>query len=270
MTEDQYAKADALIARLATAYPQTFYVYERHRKPLKINIHLDLIAAGVMEPDELTLALGAYTRNIGCLCNLREGAERIDLSGNPVDVVNAKHAAGAFGWAQARMQRKLAACKQKEAQKRYTEAWARVDKLATLYPSAFFIKGCKRRPLALDGTDIVGVTEDEAKNALRFYTQSYGYLHNVREGAARVNLAGEPVSFVTADEAAEAKACRERIERRRQERKAAAPTVVEAAHTTAEAAHVPDSTSPQPKKKLSLGDLKAAAMARRQLENTNA
>jgi sRNA-binding protein len=252
MTEEQYAQANAVILRLETLYPRTFFVYEKRRKPLKIGIHLDLIAAGIMEPD-VSLALGAYTRNIGYLCNLRAGAERIDLSGNPVDVVNAKHAAGAVGWAQARMQRKLAVRKQKEAQKRYTEAWATVDKLATLYSSAFFIKGCKRRPLALDGTDIVGVTEDEAKNALRVYTQSYGYLHNVREGADRVNLAGEPVGSVTADEAAEAKACRARIERRQQERKAAAlTTIVEAAPlqkvqpTTTEAA--------QPKRRL-LGSL---------------
>ena len=109
-------RANALIERLSTLYPQAFFVFEWRRKPLKIGIHLDL--ADVMSEGELRLALGAYTRNIGYLLNMREGAERIDLSGNPVDVVSAEHAAGPAKWAKDRIQRKQEATRaRKEAER---------------------------------------------------------------------------------------------------------------------------------------------------------
>jgi ProP effector len=161
------------------------------------------------------------------------------------------------------------------AHKRYTNAWAIIDTLTKLYPLTFFIKGHKRRPLGLDTIKELietGMPEHAVTNALHFYMGSYGYLKSVKEGAERINLSGEPVSSVTADEAADAAAgaiaCRVRMNRRREKQKAEAaqaPAIIEAAPlqevqpTTTEAA--------QPKRRLlGLADLKATAMARR-MEN---
>jgi sRNA-binding protein len=270
MNQEQYIKAIAAIERLAALYPQAFFVYERRRRPLKIGIHHNIIAAGVMEPDELTLALDAYTQNIGYLCNLREGVERIDLSGNPVDVVTAKHAAGAASWAKARMQRKLEMkCKalRKATHKRYVEAWETVAKLQALYPLAFFVKGKSRRPLKLDIVkDIVGadIPENELENALSLYMGSPAYLKNLKEGVERVDLAGEPTGVsVTADEAAAATAYLERIERR----EAVIPQVVAPPIPETVVVMQQPAEAAQPKRQLSgLADLKAAAMARRNVE----
>jgi sRNA-binding protein len=124
----------------------------------------------------------------------------------------------------------------------------------------------------------------EVATALRFYTQSKGYLKNTTEGAERINLAGEPTGLlVTADEAADAaaaaKACQLRMERRREKQKAeAAQARVEESPKITEAAQLQEVRSPtiletaQPKKRLGLSDLKAAATARRQsnMENANA
>jgi sRNA-binding protein len=156
-----YIESDAAITKLAKLFPAAFSVYEQRRRPLKIGIHHDL--AGVMPESELSMALGMYTKNTGYMRNMREGVGRIDLSGNPVGVVSAEHAAGAARWVKARMRRKLEAVRERKleaAHKSYTEAWATVDKLVELYPLAFFKKGHKRRPLKLDLIkDIIGMPE---------------------------------------------------------------------------------------------------------------
>jgi sRNA-binding protein len=108
---------------------------------------------------------------------------------------------------------------------------------------------------------------------LRFYTQSFGYLRNMKEGAERLNLAGEPVGFVTADEAKDAadgaKACQMRIERRRTKREAAQP-ITQPITQPAQPITQPITETAQPKR-LGLADLRAAALARRHnLENANA
>jgi sRNA-binding protein len=91
----------------------------------------------------------------------------------------------------------------------------------------------------------------------------------MKEGAERLNLAGEPVGFVTADEAKDAadgaKACQMRIERRRTKREAAQPIT-----QPAQPIKQPITETAQPKR-LGLADLRAAALARRHnLENANA
>lgn len=82
-------EAEALIGLLAERFPKTFFVYEGRRRPLKVAIHLDILATldGAISTDELSNALGTYCSNTGYLRGLRTGAPRIDLDGKPVGTV---------------------------------------------------------------------------------------------------------------------------------------------------------------------------------------
>jgi hypothetical protein len=62
----------AAIALLAELYPKCFSIYERRRRPLKIGIHNDVLAAvdGVITPAELhgALAPTAATQSTSAIC----------------------------------------------------------------------------------------------------------------------------------------------------------------------------------------------------------
>jgi sRNA-binding protein len=293
MNQEQYAKANAAIERLAMHYPRSFFLLGRNRCPLKIGIFDDLVATGVMESDELHQALRLYCQSYGYRMAMRAGAARLNLTGAADGAVTAKDAAtpeelekrrAKYRARKEEAERKAA----EEAHKRYTDAWAIIDKLEELYPLAFFVKD-KRRPLKLDVLkDIVDATATvlvgaDVENALRLYTGSNKYLKGLQEGVERIDLAGEPTGLsVTAEEAAAAVAYRARIKRRRQEREAAnlgaparACTTEQPIPQTAAAPPIPEMVQPipetvQPKRQLSgLADLKAAALARRNMENAN-
>jgi len=85
MSESHNQAVTAAIALLAETFPECFSVYEGRPRPLKIGIHLDILAAvnGALTPLELSKALGAYCANSAYLRSSREGAQRIDLNGNP-------------------------------------------------------------------------------------------------------------------------------------------------------------------------------------------
>jgi sRNA-binding protein len=70
-----------IIDLLAEHWPQTFFVYELHRRPLKVGIHLDIAAALGDELSEFEIKIGlrAYTSNLFYLKQLRPGAVRINL-----------------------------------------------------------------------------------------------------------------------------------------------------------------------------------------------
>jgi ProP effector len=114
----------------------------------------------------------------------------------------------------------------------------------------------RRRPLKLkihldiqaapDGA----ITPAELSRALGIYCSNEAYLGNTRTGAWRLDLDGKPTGTVTADEEAHAKATLAGIRAKKEARTA-----------TAKAAAPP--ASPQPPKRLSLADLKAAALARK-------
>jgi ProP effector len=89
--------AKALIALLAERWPDCFAVYQTRRRPLKVGIHRDVLAAlgDMVTARELSVALGIYTGNVVYLCHCREHAVRIDLDGNAVGVVTAEEAAHA-------------------------------------------------------------------------------------------------------------------------------------------------------------------------------
>jgi ProP effector len=133
---------------------------------------------------------------------------------------------------------------------------AAIALLAELYPKCFAIYEERRRPLkigihqdiqaALDGA----ITPTELHRALGFYCSNPVYLSQTRTGAGRVDLNGELAGAVTADEEAHAKATLAGIKRKNEARAAA---------TRAQ---------PPPPKRLSLSDLKAAALARKSDINT--
>jgi sRNA-binding protein len=86
------ATVEAVILLLAERWPATFSIREARRKPLKIGIHLDVMAAidGAITRVELSRALGCYVANGAYLSRLREGAKRIGLDGEPSGTVTAE------------------------------------------------------------------------------------------------------------------------------------------------------------------------------------
>jgi sRNA-binding protein len=84
------ARAFVVIELLARRWPAAFSIYEQRRKPLKLGIHLDIMAAldGAITKPELMLGLGYYTNNVGYLRASRKSTPRIDLDGNAVGAVS--------------------------------------------------------------------------------------------------------------------------------------------------------------------------------------
>jgi sRNA-binding protein len=80
------ADANATLALLRERFPNCF----NGRRPLKIGIHLDILArlGDEIAPRSLARALQYYTRRDAYLQHIVRGAWRYDLDGNPVgDVV---------------------------------------------------------------------------------------------------------------------------------------------------------------------------------------
>jgi sRNA-binding protein len=94
MNRQRLITALALVATLAKSYPLAFAIEPRRRRPLKIGIHHDLMAAlGAKITDSaLTDALALYVGNPGYLKASIAGADRIDLAGKPAGQVTAKQA----------------------------------------------------------------------------------------------------------------------------------------------------------------------------------
>ena len=85
----------ATIELLAETYPQCFSVFEKRRKPLKVGIHNDVLAAldGAITAKELSVAMRVYCGNRFYLRACIEGAPRIDLKGEVAGSVTAEEAA---------------------------------------------------------------------------------------------------------------------------------------------------------------------------------
>jgi sRNA-binding protein len=97
MSQSHNQAVTAAIALLAETFPKCFSVYEGRRRPLKIGIHKDILAAvnGALTPLELGKALGAYCSNKVYLGHTRKGAWRLDLDGKPAGIVTADEEAHA-------------------------------------------------------------------------------------------------------------------------------------------------------------------------------
>jgi ProP effector len=85
-------RAKALIAVLAAKLPKCFAVPDTRRRPLKVGIDADLLAAlsGTIPRTDLVRALAMYCSSHGYLERVLNGAWRIDLQGNPAGVVTAE------------------------------------------------------------------------------------------------------------------------------------------------------------------------------------
>ena len=91
------ARTKAVIALLAAKFPKCFAVPDTRRRPLKVGIDADLLAAldGSIRRTELIRALAMYCSSEGYLEHVLTGAWRVDLEGKPAGVVSAddeKHA----------------------------------------------------------------------------------------------------------------------------------------------------------------------------------
>jgi len=104
-------KLDALLARLCEQFPQAFFAEQAQRRPLKLGIHRDILAAlgDAIDPKDLSIALRIYTANPVYLQRQTAGVARIDLDGNHAGVVSAEEAANAQRMLLARVAKQKAA-----------------------------------------------------------------------------------------------------------------------------------------------------------------
>jgi sRNA-binding protein len=93
------AKANTMAAQrtievLAGLFPACFAVFQERRKPLKLGIREEVIAAlaGAAAPKEIALALRFYTANTCYLKACVEGAERVGLDDKASGQVSAGEA----------------------------------------------------------------------------------------------------------------------------------------------------------------------------------
>src|SRR5262249_39090219 len=77
---------------LAARFPECFAVPDTRRRPLKVGIDTDILAAlsGTIRRTELIRALAMYCSSDGYLERVLAGAWRVDLEGNPAGVVTAE------------------------------------------------------------------------------------------------------------------------------------------------------------------------------------
>jgi ProP effector len=80
---------ESILELLREQFPKCFVRYPHPRQPLKIGIHKDVYAAlaSVVSRRQLHRALAAYTNDPAYREQLKAGAVRIDLSGEPAGVV---------------------------------------------------------------------------------------------------------------------------------------------------------------------------------------
>jgi ProP effector len=122
------------------------------------------------------------------------------------------------------------------------EAYATLELLAATWPNCFSVKLADRRPLKVGiAKDIAtaaegAITPEELGAALHVYTSHKRYLRTLQEGAQRVDLDGNAVGTVTAEQAAAARRRIERIEARHSARVRTNGLAAEAAKRAAQEA----------------------------------
>lgn len=92
--QDQFTSSKEIITYLATHFPNCFSL-EGEAKPLKIGIFQDIIARlngnDIISKTKLRVALRIYTMGWRYLYSIKEGAYRVDLDGNPNDMITKEH-----------------------------------------------------------------------------------------------------------------------------------------------------------------------------------
>jgi ProP effector len=122
-----------------------------------------------------------------------------------------------------------------------TTAYATIELLASTWPNCFAVKFRDRRPLKIGIADDVAaavegaITSEELDAAFAVYTRQTGYLRALRQGAARIDLDGNPAGVVTADQAATARRHFERVLARQSARTRARGLAIEEAALKAKA-----------------------------------
>src|SRR5260370_42456171 len=79
-----------MLKSLAARFPNCFAVLETRRRPLKVGIDVNMIARGCTTRE--LVAIKIYVNSAGYLRQMKSGAERIDLDGNPAGIVDEKAA----------------------------------------------------------------------------------------------------------------------------------------------------------------------------------
>jgi len=94
MNKQRLTAALELIGILAERFPACFAVDPSYRQPLKLGIHLDILAqlSDTIAPCDLSAALRIYVSDSKYLKSLVAGADRVDLNGMPAGTVTAEHA----------------------------------------------------------------------------------------------------------------------------------------------------------------------------------
>jgi len=181
----------AIIAYLVEKFPLCF-IAEGEAKPLKIGLFQDLAEA--LKDDErisktqLRQALRQYTSNWRYLHGCREGAERVDLYGNPAGVLDAEHVSHAAK-AKFAEKRKAELAAKKAQQKR--PARKPNSNQATRKPKAPQVKLSAVDFTTLSaGSKVKVKVAEQAKNAT---------VLNVEKDGARVELENGLVMTITAD-----------------------------------------------------------------------
>jgi ProP effector len=117
----------------------------------------------------------------------------------------------------------------------FNTAHATIELLAATWPACFAVSFRDRKPLKIGiGKEVAAlvegaVTQEELDAALGLYTRQKAYLKALKEGAARVDLDGNPAGVVTAAEAALARRHIERINARASARTRAGGLAIEEA-----------------------------------------
>jgi ProP effector len=86
---------DATIAKLVTAFPAAFTYDPVRVQPLKPGLKDDLYARSDILHRRITAALRSYCKSVNYLAALKQGAARVDLTGQPtgnITEAQAKHA----------------------------------------------------------------------------------------------------------------------------------------------------------------------------------
>jgi len=109
----------AALEQLIEIYPQTFS--RDDVRPLKVGIQEDLIADGKLARNRIKRALATYVRSFHYLRAVKEGVDRIDLSGEAAGQVTAAEAEHAA----ARLQEIQAQRKERQKQERAKQQAAR-------------------------------------------------------------------------------------------------------------------------------------------------
>ena len=94
MNKQRLTAALELIGVLAERFPACLAVNPSYRRPLKLGIHVDILAqlSDTIAPRDLSAALRIYVSNRKYLKALVAGADRVDLNGMPAGTVTAEHA----------------------------------------------------------------------------------------------------------------------------------------------------------------------------------